>query len=211
MDWFEVYYAYLDWCERDNWANMRDPNHDYMEWNHTLPRCIFKGHGPGQWLTMEQHAVASALQTLAWKKQCICGFHKKLVPTELWNLCLPFYVENSINTLSRLSEEQLHRGRSNPNSGIKSLKEKYAIFSYTKDERVEINRKGGQSTFNQGVGVFSPEHLGKGCKVTNSQLWASTLDGFISTAAGVASHNKSIGGTGKDKVQLSQNETTSFN
>jgi hypothetical protein len=204
MDYFDLYYAYLARCEKENWENMRDPNHDYMEWNHTLPQCIFGDQPIGQWLTKEQHAIASALQTLAWKKQCICGFHKKLVPGELWGLCLPFYVENSLNTLFGLSEEQLHKGRSNPNSGIKSFKGKYAIFSYDKDERIEINRKGGQSTFNRGVGAFSPEHLGKGCKVTNSQLWASTLDGFVSTAAGVASHNKSIGGTGKDKVQLSQ-------
>lgn len=63
--------------------NLRDPNHDDMEWNHTLPQCIFKGHGPGQWLTMEQHAIASALQTLAFEHDVICGWHWKYLPEEL--------------------------------------------------------------------------------------------------------------------------------
>jgi hypothetical protein len=91
MDYFEFYYAYLAQCERDNWANMRDPNHDYMEWNHTLPQCIFGDQPVGQWLTIEQHAIASALQTLAWKEKCLCGMHKEHMPAVLWELCLPYY------------------------------------------------------------------------------------------------------------------------
>jgi hypothetical protein len=77
MDYFELYYAYLAWCEKDNWANMRDPNHDYMEWNHTLPQCIFGDQPIGQWLTLKQHAIASALQTLCFNTNCLCPWHKK--------------------------------------------------------------------------------------------------------------------------------------
>ncbi len=86
MDYFELYYAYLTWCKKDNWVNMRDPNHDFMEWNHTLPQCIFEDQPVGQWLTIEQHAIASALQTLAFNKQCYCGWHQKYVPEQLWEL-----------------------------------------------------------------------------------------------------------------------------
>jgi hypothetical protein len=94
MDYFDLYYLYLSKCEKSNWINLRDPNHDDMEWNHTLPQCIFKGHGPGQWLTMEQHAIASALQTLAFGHNCMCGMHKKHMPDWLWNLCVPYYSES---------------------------------------------------------------------------------------------------------------------
>jgi hypothetical protein len=98
MDYFELYYAYLAWCERDNWANYRDPNHDFMEWNHTLPQCIFGDLPIGQWLTIEQHAVASALQTLAWQEKCLCGMHKKHMPPLLWELCMPYYSEGGRKT-----------------------------------------------------------------------------------------------------------------
>jgi hypothetical protein len=103
MDYFEQYYEYLCWCEKDNCANMRDPNHDYMEWNHTLPRCLFDDLPFGQWLTIEQHAIASALQTLAFNKSCVCGFQKNRMPEWLWNLVVPLYAENCRKTAIKSS------------------------------------------------------------------------------------------------------------
>jgi len=91
MNYFNLYYAYLAQCERENRLNMRDPNHDYMEWNHTLPQCIFGDLPFGQWLTLKQHSIASALQTLAYKHRCVCGWHKSHVPSPLWNLCQTYY------------------------------------------------------------------------------------------------------------------------
>jgi hypothetical protein len=64
-----------------------------MEWNHTLPQCIFKGHGPGQWLTLKQHAIASALQTLVFRKNCMCGWHKSYLSPELLELAWPYYAD----------------------------------------------------------------------------------------------------------------------
>ena len=93
MDYFELYYLYLKWCEKDNWANMRDPNHDYMEWNHTLPQCIFGDLPFGQWLTVEQHAIASALQTLAFGKNCMFGLHKRYLPDLLISLSWGYYLD----------------------------------------------------------------------------------------------------------------------
>jgi len=109
MDYFDLYYAYLAQCEKENWANMRDPNHDYMEWNHTLPQCIFGDQPLGQWLTIEQHAIASALQTLAWKVGCLCGMHKKYMPSLLWELCMPYYSEAGRKT----QLERVKRGEHN--------------------------------------------------------------------------------------------------
>ena len=90
----ETYYAYLRWCTDFNERNLIDPAHDKMEWNHTLPQCIFGDQPIGQWLTLKQHAIASALQTLAFKRSCICGFHKNLIPSWLWDKVSPFYSAN---------------------------------------------------------------------------------------------------------------------
>jgi hypothetical protein len=93
MNLMIVYFRYLEKCKHDNTVNLRDPNHDYMEWNHTFPQCLFKGHGPGQWLTFEQHAIASALQTLAFDTNCLFGGMLKHLPNKLLDLCLPYYSE----------------------------------------------------------------------------------------------------------------------
>jgi hypothetical protein len=121
MNYFELYYAYLAQCERENWANMRDPHHDRMEWNHTLPQCIFGDQPIGQWLTIEQHAIASALQTLAFERSCVCGFQKNRMPSKIWELVAPYYSENCSKTakekspLLKLSKEDRQR------NGLKGL------------------------------------------------------------------------------------------
>jgi len=129
MDYFELYYAYLAWCEKDNWANMRDPNHDYMEWNHTLPQCIFGDQPIGQWLTIEQHAVASALQTLAFKEKCVCGFHKDLMPQRLWELCLPYTRSFGSRLGSIYGRENVEISR--------------GLWSQTPEQWSETRRRGG--------------------------------------------------------------------
>jgi hypothetical protein len=58
-----------------------------MEWNHFLPKTVFGDWPVGQYLLLKQHAIASALQTLAFKTLCHCGWHKKYMPEELWVLC----------------------------------------------------------------------------------------------------------------------------
>lgn len=272
MDYFDLYYAYLAQCEKENWANMRDPNHDYMEWNHTLPQCIFGDQPIGQWLTIEQHAVASALQTLVFKTLCHCGWHKKHIPLLLWELassCIlherqkwgrelgaivgpsagkKLFVEKKglfdadyadlksdwarkgIETQRRegkglfdplvraaLHETYVENGK---RAGEDSLKNKTGLF----DEKYNDLRKewasnagkiggkiGGKLASERKVGIFDPanserkrEGQRKGRETANKQKWKSTLDGFVSTAAGVTSHNRSIGGSGKDKIKISE-------
>jgi hypothetical protein len=95
MDYWELYLAYIRHCEEFNKRNDIDPHHYEMEWNHFLPRCIFGNQPIGQWLTLRQHAIASALQTLAWKKRCHCGMHKEHMPGVLWELCFPYYSDSA--------------------------------------------------------------------------------------------------------------------
>jgi hypothetical protein len=150
MDYFEFYYAYLAQCERDNWANMRDPNHDYMEWNHTLPQCIFGDQPVGQWLTIEQHAIASALQTLAWKRNCTCGWHFRHIPSELLDLVKPFYTENSRKGSENQSlEHKSAGGKIGGPRGWKTCKEKQ-VGVFNPDNRKEWSRKGGKKNAETG-------------------------------------------------------------
>ena len=92
---WELYVAYIDKCVRDNWANDIDPAHYGMEWNHFLPKCIFGDWPIGHWLTKKQHAIASALQTLVFKKNCMFGWHKYHLPENLLILAWPFYCEQA--------------------------------------------------------------------------------------------------------------------
>ncbi len=144
MDYFELYYAYLAWCEKDNWANMRDPDHDFMEWNHTLPQCIFGDISLGQWLTFEQHAVASALQTLAFKEKCVCGFHKRLMPERLWELCLPYTQGWGAILGSSYGRENVELGR--------------GIWSQSPEQWEDTRRRGGQSSGRMGVRLGTGIH-----------------------------------------------------
>jgi hypothetical protein len=89
----ETYYAYLSWCRDYNERNLIDPTSDNMEWHHTLPQCIFGDIRIGLWLTLRQHAIATALQTLAFNYNCLCGWHLKYLPGELLNLCNKLFID----------------------------------------------------------------------------------------------------------------------
>jgi hypothetical protein len=58
----------------------------------------------------------------------------------------------------------------------------------------------------QGKSVHSSNAGKRGSRVTNSQLWVSTVDGFVSTAGPVANHNKANGWDPKAKIKLEQKE-----
>lgn len=93
--WYDFYLSYLRACEEYNTRTDRDPHHDAMEWNHRLPKAIFGEWAIGEWLLRRQHAVATALQTLAFEKCVLCGWHIELLPGWLWELCRPYYQSRS--------------------------------------------------------------------------------------------------------------------
>ena len=89
--YWDLYIAYIDKCVRDNWVNDIDPHHYEMEWNHLFPKCVFGDWPVGHWLTKRQHAIASALQTLAFERNCMCRWHKKNLPHLLIELAWPYF------------------------------------------------------------------------------------------------------------------------
>jgi hypothetical protein len=90
----ETYYTYLRWCQDYNESNLIDPTSDKMEWHHTLPQCIFGDIRIGLWLTLKQHAIATALQSLAFARNCLCPWHIQHLPGDLWELCLPLFAKD---------------------------------------------------------------------------------------------------------------------
>ena len=89
--YWDLYVTFVNKCIRDNRVNDVDPHHYEMEWNHFLPQCAFSDQPMGQWLTKPQHAIASALQTLALKRNCMCRWHKKFLPSLLLETAWPLY------------------------------------------------------------------------------------------------------------------------
>jgi len=146
MNYFQLYCEYLTQCEKENWANMRDPNHDYMEWNHTLPQCIFENQPIGQWLTIEQHAIASALQTLAFGKNCLCAWHKKYLPEKILTLSWGYYkdhkrkvgkkcVANKIGIHSEAYLNSVERSQVSSRVGLLNKELGKGIFARTPEQR----------------------------------------------------------------------------
>jgi hypothetical protein len=91
--YWDLYVAYVDKCVRDNWINDIDPHHYDMEWNHFLPKSVFGDQPIGQWLSLKQHAIASALQTLVFRRNCMFSQHKDYLPDYLLELAWPYYTK----------------------------------------------------------------------------------------------------------------------
>jgi hypothetical protein len=105
--YWDLYVAYVDKCVRDNRNDDIDPHHYDVEWNHLLPRCIFGDWPIGQYLTLKQHAIASALQTLALQKNCMFGWHKEYLPVFLIDLAWPHFVKQCADN-GRSSNEAMN-------------------------------------------------------------------------------------------------------
>jgi hypothetical protein len=189
MTWVDVYYQYLRHCEYENYLNMRDPAHDFMEWNHTLPKSIFGNQPVGQWLTIYQHAIASALQTLAFERNCLYGRMLPLLPTELREACMPFFWK--MHGLKD-SDKQREKGRKGGRKGGLAVAEKYGpgTFGRTPEQHSADSRKAGA------IGGK------KSSKVMNTEKWQCTITGYISTAGPLTCYQKARGIDPSQRVKL---------
>lgn len=222
--YWDLYVAYVHKCVADNWANDVDPAHYEMEWNHFLPQCIFGDQPIGHWLTKRQHAIASALQTLAFQRNCMCGWHKKFLPASLSEEAWPYFGKAS--ALRAKEGKGFHNFEQRSRAGRKSFELGLGVHStdYRNSESFLEQRKksgaktsklkigihspgmasvGGSTAVKLKRGIHSPEHKGKGVQAANSQVWESTMDGFRSNAGMVAIHNKRNGWDPNARVRIS--------
>ena len=164
MDYWELYLAYIRHCEEFNKRNDIDPHHYEMEWNHLLPQCIFGEQPFGQWLTLKQHAIASALQTIAFRYRCMFGTHIKHLPDQLWELARPFYNEGSRLGARKTVEQKL--GIFDPKN--KEAVEATNIRNWTNEQRQEYGRK---SSITKG-----PEVCSKIASLAAKVYWDNATD-----------------------------------
>jgi hypothetical protein len=123
---------------------------------------------------------------------CSPSFHRYV-----WHNGETFIEWASVGGKSKTSEQQAKAGRlggkskksleARRRSGCDAVINQTGIHSlaYKNSEKyIENKRKAGAAG--------SVENKLKGTRKVNSQKWMSTVDGFISTAAGVVSHHKSL-------------------
>ncbi len=153
--YWELYVAYIDKCVRDNWINDIDPAHYEMEWNHFLPRSIFGDWPIGQWLTKPQHAIASALQTLAFERNCMFGWHKHYLPTVLFEISWEYF----LSAQAKVGSDNVKYGR-----GIYS--EEYIQSEKRKEVYKQIGETSGTANCRlsllQKTGIHSEEYNNSG-------------------------------------------------
>jgi hypothetical protein len=153
--YWDLYVAYIGKCVRDNWANDIDPHHYQMEWNHWLPKACFPDIKVGQWLTLRQHSIASALQTLALKKNCMCGWHKSHLPPKLLELAWPYFCQAAANAALTLHAEKNDKGKSKHSLAIAEThrQNKTSIFSFSSEELSEFGKRGGARSVELSAGI----------------------------------------------------------
>jgi hypothetical protein len=137
-----------------------------MEWNHWLPKACFPDIKVGQWLTFQQHSIASALQTLALKKNCMCGWHKSYLPPELLELAWPYFIEARKKS-GRKGAETVHKEKTPDGKSKHSSRIMQAYNdSLTSEQKSARGKKAAARAMELG---FGPPNL-KGHKFSEETL-----------------------------------------
>jgi hypothetical protein len=201
--YWDLYVLYIERCVRENYENDIDPAHYEMEWNHFWPQCIFGAWPVGQWLTLKQHAIATALQTLVFRENCMHGKHKQYLPPKLLELSWPYYCEARVKYGAK-GAEIAHAKRDENGKSVNAVKAVTAAHKEKDENGRSIHAmKSIAKAHNAKNEDGKSLHGIKTSSITNSQMWMSTVDGYKSTAAGVSNYNRSRGWPGDARVRLS--------
>jgi hypothetical protein len=131
--YWDLYVLYIKNCERENYINDLDPHHYEMEWNHFWPQCVFGEWPVGQWLTSRQHAIASALQTLVFKENCMYGGQKNYLPPALLELAWPYFCQ----ARRRVAVEVIHKKKNENGKSVHAVKAGIAVAAVIHAEKDE--------------------------------------------------------------------------
>lgn len=178
------------------------------------------------------HAIQNALQTIEYRYPCMyVGAYAKEraaiaetkpeyleVYDEAYRFCMQYAGLQTLRDAKGIHgpehQEAVAKGRRKGGCTVGALcKEKRkGIFDPKLQSplaRANTARKGGIATMQARKGIFalSPEQRQaagiKGAAALNSQRWQSLHDGFQSTAAGVANHNRALGVPAEFKARVS--------
>jgi hypothetical protein len=182
----ETYYTYLRWCRDYNERNLIDPTSDKMEWHHTLPQCIFGDIRIGLWLTLKQHAIATALQTLAFNRNCLCPWHIQHLPGPLWAATRPFFVKFCKENTSPEQRTQ---------NALKMLERRDPAYLEHNGRNVGVI---ANTTWRIENPVEYVENRRKGAETQHKQRWICVVTGYVSTPGPLSRYQKARGIDHKD-------------
>jgi len=194
-----------------------------MEWHHILPQCLFGDQTWGCWLTLHQHAVASALQTLAFGRCCLHGKHTQFLSESLLGLTKPYRDELSLENLNKMTPEQFQKGQdkkkqtvSSPDYDGKAVRIKNGTYETLVQSglrqvmqgqgihnpgapREEWCVKGGETQGRNNVvnktGMFkrTAEELSEASKRNRSRKFRCLVTGKVSTDCGLTKIQRRLG------------------
>jgi hypothetical protein len=170
----ELYYGYLEGCRNYNELNAL-PEKGW-EWHHILPQCLFGDQPLGLWLTKEQHAIASALQSLFFGVNCLCPWHVKHLPPKLWRACKPLFQSDKekIGQKTFVNKVGCH-APGMANKGVQRAKElKVGALFASSNQLSQWGKIGGPKGGTSGLNA-DPEYIKKrskkGGKKAATTLW----------------------------------------
>jgi hypothetical protein len=205
--YWDLYVAYVHHCVECNKKYGIDPHHYEMEWNHFLPKAVFGDWPIGHWLTLKQHSIATALQTLALNKCVLCAWHLKHLPDPLLEEVRPIYSKHkselASSTNRKYKDQQI--GFNSPeyinspeyretrvSSGLRAAELQLGVHSekYKNSDKYKEDRDKGRATSRLlKTGIHAP--------------WISTVDGYAGNAGTVALHNKRNGWDPNARIRIS--------
>jgi hypothetical protein len=194
-----------------------------MEWHHILPQCLFGNQSWGCWLTLRQHAIASAFQTLAFGRCCLHGKHLQFLSEPLLGLTKFYRDELSLENLGKMTPEQFQEGQDKKRqtvssqeydwkgvrikngtydvmvqSGLRQVKEAQGIHK-PDAPREEWCIKGGETQGRNNVvnktGMFkrTAEELSEASKRNRSRKFRCLVTGKVSTDGGLTKIQRRLG------------------
>jgi hypothetical protein len=185
MNWFDIYYLYLEGCKEHN--SQSSPEEGW-EWHHVLPQCLYGDNSPGVWLTREQHATASAYQTLAFDTNCLHGSHLPYLSDTLRSLCRE--VRSRSTHSSSLQSE-----RAKQSKGCKRVIPKTQTITESRRRNIEVARQHKRPEHSAAGGRASGPKNGK---TAMAQRWRCKVTGKVTNAAALSRWQMARGINHKD-------------
>jgi len=168
----ELYYGYLEGCR--NFNELNNLPEKGWEWHHTLPQCLLGDQPFGLWLTKEQHAIASVLQSELFGTCCVFGWMKKLLPDKLKPLFSKWQgwlLNRSVNSKPRSKQHKRNISR--------ALKGKTKSAEHRRNQSLAVRGVPRPHFLGEGHGMFGRNHskstLEKMSAATTGQLhWVNS-------------------------------------
>lgn len=143
----------------------------------------------GYYLTRRDHIVQGLLQSKDVNKCCFfVGETYELLTSSYFPPYDLFHLWDIYEKYASQHNRRIAKLGSSVNAGLSTYNKKVGLFAMTKEQKSAAGQAGAKTQYEQKIGMFAP---GKHA-ATFRQKWISTEDYFVSSASGVARHNKKL-------------------